>query len=200
MSIFLAKSDRRIEHTATNYRFNRIVSMMNEAEIIQQIRAGNLDQYGWLVERYRVGLIIHCDRLLSDRDEAEDVAQKAFIKAYEKLDNFDNGKARYSTWLYRIATNMAFDILKAHKRTISSDMEDVEGAGALDAALMHDETIREVRAAVLDLMPPEQRRVIEAFYWDGMSYQAIADEMGVPINTVKSWMRRAKQQLRSKLS
>ena len=65
---------------------------------------------------------------------------------------------------------------------------------------MHDETIREVRRAVLDLMPPEQRRVIEAFYWDGKSYQTIADEMGVPINTVKSWMHRAKQQLRSKLS
>lgn len=173
---------------------------MNEAEIIKRVCAGDLDQYGQLVERYRVGLIIHCDRFLGDRDEAEDVAQKAFIKAYEKLRVFDSGKARYSTWLYRIATNMALDILKAQRRTIPSDMEDTEGAGALDAALMHDETIREVRTAVLGLMPPEQRRVIEAFYWDGMSYQAIADEMGVPINTVKSWMRRAKQQLRSKLS
>lgn len=173
---------------------------MNEAEVIEQIRSGDLDQYGRLVERYRVGLVIHCDRLLGDRDEAEDVAQKACIKAYEKLHDFDSNKARYSTWLYRIATNMALDILRAKKRSIPADMEDVEGAGALDAALMHDETIRELRAAVLDLMPPEQRRVIEAFYWDGLSYQAIATEMGVPINTVKSWMRRAKQQLRDKLS
>lgn len=173
---------------------------MNEAEIIKQVCAGDLDQYGRLVERYRVGLIIHCDRLLGDRDEAEDVSQKAFIKAYEKLGDFDSSKARYSTWLYRIATNMALDMLKAQKRSIPSDMEDIEGTGALDAALMHDETIREVRTAVLDLMPPEQRRVIEAFYWEGKSYQAIADEMDVPINTVKSWMRRAKQQLRSKLS
>lgn len=173
---------------------------MNEAEIIKQVRSGDLDQYGHLVERYRVGLVIHCERLLGDRDEAEDVAQKACIKAYEKLGDFDGGKARYSTWLYRIATNMALDILRAQKRSVPSDMEDVEGAGALDAALMHDETIREVRAAVLALMPPEQRRVIEAFYWDGKSYQVIADEMNVPINTVKSWMRRAKQQLRSQLS
>lgn len=173
---------------------------MNESEIIRQVCAGDIDRYGLLVERYRVGLVIHCDRLLGDRDEAEDVAQKAFIKAYEKLAEFDSDKARYSTWLYRIATNMALDLLKVQKRSIPNDMEDVEGAGALDAALMHDETIREVRAAVLKLMPPEQRRVIEAFYWDGMSYQAIAAEMDVPINTVKSWMRRAKQQLRSKLS
>jgi RNA polymerase sigma-70 factor, ECF subfamily len=174
--------------------------MMNEAEIIRQVRAGDIEQYGQLVERYRVGLIIHCDRLLGDRDEAEDVAQKAFIKAYEKLHDFDSGKARYSTWLYRIATNIALDILKAQKRAIPGDMKDIEGGGALDAALMQDETIREVRAAVLSLMPPEQRRVIEAFYWEGLSYQAIADEMDVPINTVKSWMRRAKQQLRGKLS
>jgi len=185
---------------ATKCPLHRKVGMMNEAEVIEQIRSGDLDQYGRLVERYRVGLVIHCDRLLGDRDEAEDVAQKACIKAYEKLHDFDSNKARYSTWLYRIATNMALDILRAKKRSIPADMEDVEGAGALDAALMHDETIRELRAAVLDLMPPEQRRVIEAFYWDGLSYQAIATEMGVPINTVKSWMRRAKQQLRDKLS
>jgi RNA polymerase sigma-70 factor (ECF subfamily) len=179
---------------------DRIVNMMNEAEIIKQVCAGDLDLYGQLVERYRVGLIIHCDRLLSDRDEAEDIAQKAFIRAYEKLHDFDSGKARYSTWLYRIATNMSLDRLRAQKRIIPSDMEDIEGGEALHAALMHDETIREVRAAVLKLMPPEQRRVIEAYYWEGKSYQTIANEMDVPINTVKSWMRRAKQQLRSKLS
>ncbi len=174
--------------------------MMNEAEIIRQVCAGDIDQYGQLVERYRVGLIIHCDRLLGDRDEAEDVAQKAFIKAYEKLDSFESDKARYSTWLYRIATNMCLDALKASKRILPGDMEATAGAEALDAALMHDETIREVRTAVLNLMPPEHRRVIEAYYWDGMSYRQIADEMGAPINTVKSWMRRAKQQLRSELS
>jgi RNA polymerase sigma-70 factor (ECF subfamily) len=174
--------------------------MMNEIKIIEQVCAGDLELYGQLIERYRVGLIIHCDRLLGDREEAEDIAQRAFIKAYEKLDDFDGKKARYSTWLYRIATNMALDRLKAQKRVVPADMEDIEGAGALDAALMHDETIREVRTAVLKLMPPEQRRAIEAFYWDGKSYQAIADEMGVSINTVKSWIRRAKQQLRSDLS
>lgn len=186
--------------SATNAAFDRIVGMINEQDIIKNVCAGDLNQYGQLVERYRIGLIIHCDRLVGDRDEAEDIAQKAFIKAYEKLHDFDSDKARYSTWLYRIATNMALDVLKVQKRAVPSDMEDVEGPGALDAALMHDETIREVRSAVLELMPPEQRRTIEAFYWEGMSYQAIANEMGVPINTVKSWMRRAKQQLRSKLS
>lgn len=173
---------------------------MNEPEIIRQICAGDIDQYGQLVERYQVGLIIHCDRLLGDRDEAEDVAQKAFIKAYEKLSSFDGDKARYSTWLYRIATHMCLDVLKASKRALPGDIENTPGAEALDAALMHDETIREVRSAVLALMPPEYRRVIEAYYWEGMSYQQIADEMGAPINTVKSWLRRAKQQLRSELS
>lgn len=96
---------------------------MNEREIIQEINAGDTDQYGLLVERYQVGLIIQCDRLVGDRDEAEDIAQKAFIKAYEKLLDFDSDKARYSTWLYRIATNMALDLLKAQKRAVPTDME-----------------------------------------------------------------------------
>lgn len=174
--------------------------MIDEKAIIKAVHDGDVDAYGQLVERYRIGLVIHCERLLEDRDEAEDVAQKAFIKAYDKLAKFDPERARFSTWLYKIATNMALDVLRAGRRHAPADFEEMEGFGALDASLMHDETIREVRSAVLKLMPPEQRRVIEAFYWEGMSYQAIADELGVPINTVKSWMRRAKQQLRSKLS
>lgn len=171
---------------------------MNESKVIAAICGGQVDQFAELVERYQVGLIIYCERILGDRDDAEDVAQKAFIKAYQQLPTFDVARGRFSTWLYRIATNMAIDHLRRHKRRYPS--EDIETLDPTVPDVLQEEMLREVRDAVLALMPPEQRRVIEAYYWEGKSCQAIADQMGVPVNTVKSWLRRAKVQLRGKLS
>jgi len=171
---------------------------MDENDAISAVCHGDTDKFAELVERYRVGLVIYCERMLGDRDEAEDVAQKAFIKAYSQLSNFDPGRSRFSTWLYRIATNEGIDHLRKSKRFTTS--EDLEAMEPIEPDAIKEEMIQEVRKAVLALMPPEQRRAIEAYYWEGKSCQVIADEMGVSLNTVKSWLRRAKAQLRSKLS
>lgn len=171
---------------------------MDEASVLAAISKGDIDRYADLVERYHVGLIIHCERIVHDRDEAEDLAQKAFIKAYEQLSKFDPERSRFSTWLYKIGTNLALDYLRRQKRKVDvSDFEDMEPVFLEDYE--RTETMRDVREAVAKLTPPEHRHAIEAYYWRGKSYQTIADEMNVPINTVKSWLHRAKQQLRSSL-
>jgi len=171
---------------------------MDENKVIAAVRGGQTDRFAELVERYHTGLIIYCERMLGDRDDAEDVAQQAFIKAYQQLPQFDAARGRFSTWLYRIATNLTIDHMRRHTRV--QPHEDVETLDPVTPDILQEEMLREVRTAVLALMPPEQRRVIEAYYWEGKSCQAIADEMAVPLNTVKSWLRRAKAQLRSTLS
>lgn len=171
---------------------------MDEANTIKAICAGDHDQYAGLVERYQVGLIIYCERFVGDRFEAEDIAQKAFIKAYEKLPVFDSAKARFSTWLYRIAYNEAIDHLRKIKR--AKPTNNVDELEAFLPDVLQEKLMREVRDAVLALVPPEYRRAVEAYYWEGKSYQEIANEMQVPINTVKSWLHRAKAQLKVALS
>jgi RNA polymerase sigma-70 factor, ECF subfamily len=171
---------------------------MNESEIISAVCGGDTDQYAELVERYQIGLIIYCERLIGDRTEAEDTTQKAFIKAYEKLSTFESEKGRFSTWLYRIAYNEAVDYLRKAKRIKPTD--EVDELEPIVPDILQEELLREVRTAVLALVPPEHRRAVEAYYWEGKSYQAIADEMHVPINTVKSWLRRAKAQLKETLA
>ena len=171
---------------------------MNEEQIITRVKGGRIDDYAELVERYRIGLVIYCERLVHDRMDAEDIAQRSFIKAYERLDTFNTEKGRFSTWLYKIAFNEAIDALrKAKKATCVEDIEDLEPFVPDFSAT---ELLHEVRKAVVALMPPEYRRAIEAYYWEGKSYQAIASEMQVPVNTVRSWLRRAKIQLRGTLS
>ncbi len=173
---------------------------MDETEIIVAIRAGDTEQYAELIERYQAGLLIHLDRMLNDRMEAEDITQQAFIRAYEKLDDFDEQRARFSTWLYKIAKNLAIDSLRVRHRSVPTEMETVETLAPVYLTSEKDELAAETRAAVLKLMPPEHRQAIEAYYWQGKSYQAIAEDMDVPMNTVKSWLRRAKKQLREELA
>jgi len=176
----------------------RTIGMMHETEVIAAIQNGN-DRYAELVERYHVGLIIHCEQLVGDRDEAEDIAQQAFIKAYMGLQKFDPARARFSTWLYKIATNLAIDYLRQHRRRV--DVADIEAMAEVSMpTYLEDEEKQEVQRAVRGLTPPQYRWVVEAYYWEGKSYQQIADELAIPLNTLRSWMRRAKLQLRETLS
>ena len=173
--------------------------MMDEKQHIAKILAGDSSAYRFLVERYQTGLIIYCERLVNDRYTAEDIAQEAFIKAYEKLSEFNPDKARFSTWLYRIASHKAIDHLRKNKRKV--DVPHIEELAdvATHSDLHHDEILA-IRMAVDELEPPIISEVIKAYYWQGKSYQAIADEFNLPINTVGTWMRRGKAQLKEVLA
>jgi RNA polymerase sigma-70 factor (ECF subfamily) len=172
---------------------------MDENAIIDAVLNGNVNRYEHLVARYQVGLIIHCERYTRDRAAAEDLAQEAFIKAFRHLSSYDSQKSRFSTWLYKIATNLALDYVRAQKRAIpAEDIDELSEIEAPDFANIEEQ--RQVRSAVKALQPDHYRRVIEAYYWQGKSYQDIANDMKVPLNTVRIWLHRAKKQLRSDLS
>jgi RNA polymerase sigma-70 factor (ECF subfamily) len=168
---------------------------MNERKIINLIRNGEHDAYRHLIERYQVGLIIHCDQLLHDRDIAEDIAQEAFVRAYYSINRFDDTKGSYSTWLYRIATNMVKDYhKKAHREQPLPDYDIAAKAEGISSS-----EAMEVRRVVDELEPPEYATVIRAYYWEGKRYETIAEELGVPIATVGTWIKRAKVKLRKEL-
>lgn len=172
--------------------------MNNETLLINATLAGK-EGYEQLVERYHVGLIIHCERLVNNRQDAEDIAQESFVKAYLKLKDFDETQGRFSTWLYRIATNNTIDFLRKQKRKV--DVDDIEAIAEVTMPThIEDEEKAQLQKAVLSLMPPEYRLAVDAYYWKGRSYQEIAYDLGVPINTVRTWLRRAKAQLREELS
>lgn len=175
-----------------------MITMNEESECIKKVLAGDTAAYRHLVERYHVGLIIHCEQLLRDRNEAEDVAQEAFIHAYNKLAAYDSSKGRFSTWLYRIATNKCLDILRRRRRQL--DVEDIELiAEATMPTHMEEDEARALRAAVLELTPPQYRRIIEAYFWEGKSYQEIAEELGMSVSNVGVSMSRAKAKLKEVL-
>jgi RNA polymerase sigma-70 factor (ECF subfamily) len=170
--------------------------MIDEVTIIRRIIAGSKEEYRMLVERYQTGLIIHCENILKDRSLAEDIAQESFVKAYEKIATFDAEKARFSTWLYRIASNKCLDELRKMKQVTNVSVDEMQEY--IPEELYSDEK-EHLRRVVRDLQPPEYSRVVQAYYWEGKSYSLIAQEFGTNTQTVGTWLRRAKLQLKEAL-
>lgn len=169
----------------------------NETELIARIVDGDDDAYAILIDRYKEGLYRHCFRFTRDEDEAEDVAQEAFIEAFVHLESY-NPKFRFSTWLYKIATNLALTRLRK-RRDVRMDEDELDRVlsdlpGTLDLAMY-----RELHDAV-DALPLQYRTVVSMHYWQGKSYSEIAMRMGTSTGSVKGWMSRAKKQLKEALS
>lgn len=172
---------------------------MNEQNIITRILEGDTDSYRYLVERYQAGLIIHCENILKDRTDGEDIAQEAFIKAYRNLANFSADKAQFSTWIYRIATNLCIDLLRKNKAKVN--VENIEPyMEATQPSYIENEETQFLQKMINELEPPKYGELIKAYFWEGKSYKELAKIYGTSTNTIGTWMSRAKLQLKEKLS
>lgn len=167
----------------------------DEIAMIIRILDGDEHLYGHLIDRYKEGLYRHCFKFVHDEDRAEDIAQEAFIKAYIQLETF-NPNYRFSTWLYKIATNIALqEIRKKRPVPLSDDMQLISTLAETDQTAKDDELHEAVNR-----LSDKYRAVISKHYWEGKSYEQIAEEMNSTTGSVKGWMSRAKQELRRMLS
>lgn len=170
---------------------------IDERELLTRSLAHEADAYGQLIGRYQTAIYYHCFAIVRDEDIAEDVAQEAFIRAYYKLSHYDQSR-KFSTWLFKIATNQALNALKSSRKTLPLadeyavrlvSRESTEAAGQY----------AELRDAVVRL-EPRYRAVVSLYYWQGLNYEDIAVALDVPVGSVKGWMNRAKHQLRKELA
>lgn len=181
-----------------------------ETRTIEAILAGDRESYALLVQRYSGPLYRYLLRMLGRPDEAEDAAQEAFLRAYLSLASYDP-TYRFSTWLFRIATNLTLNRIKADQRVVSLEMLQ-EGAEDIprefadrredcrpELAAERQELCQVVREC-LELLPPAYRSVVALRHIADLSYEEIADSMGLPLNTVRSRLHRGRERLGECLS
>jgi RNA polymerase sigma-70 factor (ECF subfamily) len=163
---------------------------MEDQAVITKVRADDTQEYGLLLDRYQPGLVYHCYAMVRDADIAQDMAQEACIKAYLQLARY-RPEYRFSTWLYKIATNLCLDYLKKRCHVSLEDVPELPSSDPTpDGKLIREEAAREVQVAVAHL-PLKYQTAISLYYWRGQTYEEIAEIMGVPLNTVRTWLRRA---------
>lgn len=172
-----------------------------EEALVRRIVAGEGHRYSVLVERYQRRLYWSCLRLVGDPDEAEDVVQETFVRAYERLGDFDP-TYRFYTWIYRIARNRCLNVLRRRRVWGLVTLSDPERAPLLAAAERSDRPAedRELARALVDCranLPVDQREVFDLRHADDLSYREIAAAVGAPEGTVMSRLARAREKMRA---
>jgi RNA polymerase sigma-70 factor (ECF subfamily) len=173
-------------------------------ELVERTRAGDRDAFRGLVERYQRRIATLALGMLRSREDALDVVQETFAKAYQNLSRF-KGDAAFYTWLYRIAVNVCVDHQRRQTRQALVSIETeapppIEGAPAdhpFDRA-RDAEIARRVRDAIRDLTP-DHRAVILLREVEGFSYAEISQVLDCPTGTVMSRLHYARRQLRARL-
>jgi RNA polymerase sigma-70 factor (ECF subfamily) len=176
----------------------------DDGQLIRLACNGDTAAYGQLVCKYQARLCTSLTHVCGSLDDAEDIAQEAFVQAYVKLRTFAGGSAFY-TWLYRIAVNAA--ISRRRKRREQTSVEhkrDEHGLEPLDDGERADERLlREERAAqvqrALSRLSDEHRKILVLREIDDCDYDQIADILDLPVGTVRSRLHRARLQLKEQL-
>lgn len=170
-------------------------SPIDDQTLVAQTLDGRTEAFGTLVERYDRAIYHLAYRTLRDQEEARDVAQEAFFKAYRSLRTFKPG-AKFSTWLFAITYHACCDRLARRKRYANDELPERAdaAAGPESEAIANDEAQR-LRSAIAAL-PEKYRTVITLYHLQGKQYEEIAQVLGAPIGTVKTHLFRAKEQLR----
>lgn len=182
-----------------------------DLEIVRRVQAGEVAAFDTLIRKYRERLYGVVYNLTSNREDAADLTQDAFIKAFQSIQRF-SGQSSFFTWLYRIAVNSTISHLRKHRlrsffslETVDSEApvaKDVIDALIDNSGAERDAFVRELQERLNDAMQKlsiKHRTVVTLFEIDGLSHQEIAEVMDCSVGTVRSRLHYAKQLLQAEL-
>ena len=179
---------------------------LTEQELIQRAKQGDHSAFEQLLLQNQDKVFSLALRMVNNREDAADLAQEAFLKAWQGLKSFQ-GDSAFSTWLYRLTTNVCIDFIRKQKRrqdiepVVSLDDGEVSWAQPADHSQdpqhrLEREEISRAVARGLEQLPDHQRQVLVMREMSGLSYQEIAEKLSLDLGTVKSRIARARLALR----
>jgi RNA polymerase sigma-70 factor (ECF subfamily) len=171
--------------------------------LVDQARLGDQAAYASLMERYRESIYFMMMKMVRNADDADDLTIEAFGKAFSRLDQYSPSFA-FSTWLFKIASNNCIDFIRKKRVKLTSmdtgytndDGESIRidaKSNTLDPEehMVHNQKVKHMRNLVSQLKP-RYRELVEKRYFEELSYEEIADELNLPLGTVKAQLFRAR--------
>jgi RNA polymerase sigma-70 factor (ECF subfamily) len=181
-----------------------MANSLTDTELIERILRGEQQLFAVLVERYQNMVFSVAFRFANNREDAEELAQSAFVKAYQNLANY-RGDAKFSTWLYTVVNSICLTFLRKRKlETHSLDNEKVfERADNLDSGMRANQVetkskVQMVQQAI-GMLAPDDAQVLTLFYQGEQSLEEIGKIMDIDPNTAKVKLHRARQRLKTTL-
>lgn len=176
---------------------------------INQVLKGDQNAFGEIIEIYKDKVFQICFRMIGNRHEAEDIAQEAFIRAYVNINSF-NINLKFSTWLYRIATNLCIDRIRKKKPDYYLDAEIAGTEGLTMYSQIDSKTplpeddiesleLQETIQREISKLPEKYRSVIILKYIEELSLNEISEILDLPLGTVKTRIHRGREALRKQL-
>lgn len=177
-------------------------TMENEEGLLKRIAGGEKEFFGELVLKHQDFIFNMVKGFVRFEEDARDITQEVFLKAYENIDKF-RGDSKFSSWLYRIAYNHSINWSerKAGRETQLDDSfaETISEEPSTADEMFDRELVLSRIKEIIEELPVKYKIVLKLYYFKEKSYQEIADTLGIPINTVKIQLLRAKEQVRKKL-
>ncbi len=178
---------------------------MTDQDLIKLCKQGDRQAFNQLVEKYQERVVNIAYGLLSNKEDAYDAAQETFIKVYRSLNSFAE-KSSFSTWIYRILSNVCKDMLRKRQRSVKvisihGDENEEKPHDIPDLNPTPEETVEknELHRQVWDALhqlKSEYREIIVYFDMQELSYEEVSSALGIPIGTVKSRLNRARAALK----
>ena len=173
--------------------------MPADEAIIQLVQAGRAQEaFERLVPAYRRRVFGLAYSILHDRAAAEDLAQEVFVKLWQALPRYD-GRAQLSTWIYAITRNAAVSALRSRRRTVSLSDEGVQAEAEGIARETADSPDDAALRRRIEALPEKQRQAVTLYYLDERPVDEVAAMMGIPVNTAKTHLHRARASLAAAL-
>jgi RNA polymerase sigma-70 factor (ECF subfamily) len=175
-----------------------VVQKYNEDELVMLLQKQDQQAFSYLYDNYAPALNGIIFRLVENKTLSEDILQEAFIKIWNNFSSYDKSKGRLFTWMMNLTRNLAIDTLrsKGYKKQnkISGDENSVNNLQDTSAGMDKFDAMG-IRKQLSNLKP-DQRIIIDLAYFNGLTQDEIAKEIGIPLGTVKTRMRTAIQELR----
>ena len=174
------------------------MELSDEAAVLA-VREGNRDAFRFLVERYSRGVFRLGYRMTGNEQDAEDVVQEAFLRAFRQLNRYES-RSSFSTWLYRIAANYSLDLIRSRRST-----EAVEDVTLMEPSpgperLLEGVRMQETLDAALKALTQQERTAFVLRHYEGLSIEEISGTLGINNNAAKHSVFRAVQKLRKALA
>jgi RNA polymerase sigma-70 factor, ECF subfamily len=181
-----------------------IFRAVEDADLIRQAARGNVEAYNLLVSRWEKRVYNYLLRLARNREDALDLTQDVFLKAYQNLRKLDD-PGRFAPWLYRIAHNEAYSLFRKRRPESDVDVEDTQpeatdgevniaGSGVFPIELSLSV------AAALDRLSPDQKEAVVLKIYQGFKFEEMAEVLSCPVSTVKSRLYTALELLKAELA